>query len=281
MKRLLRWIGLTLGGLVALGIIGYAIVYVISERVMQHIYAIPAGALSIPTDAASIAEGQRLATVRGCYGGCHGRKAEGIVMFDEAMIGRVVAPNLTTIAHKYSDAELAVAIRNGVRPGGRGVIVMPSDAFVGLTDEDVGCIIAFLKALPVVAGPDASISMGPIGRVGLAVGKFKMAPQLIADTVPPPDATGEEASRGRYLARTICAHCHGTSLRGDSNPEFASPSLQVVSAYSPEAFAKLLRTGVPLGDRKLPTMGPWSTQHLSLLTDAEIAALYVYLHTMR
>ena len=56
-------------------------------------YAIPTVALSIPTDPASIIEGRRLATVRGCVGGCHGKEAEGVVMFDEPMIARLVAPN--------------------------------------------------------------------------------------------------------------------------------------------------------------------------------------------
>ena len=61
---------------------------------------------------------QRLAIdYRGCFGGCHGKQAEGMVMFNEPMIGRVIAPNLTAADRKYSDAELAVMIRNGVRPG--------------------------------------------------------------------------------------------------------------------------------------------------------------------
>jgi mono/diheme cytochrome c family protein len=201
-------------------------------------------------------------------------------MFDEPMIGRVVAPNLTAAVRKYSDAELAVIIRNGVRPGGRSTIAMPSDVFVGLTDEDLGRIISFLKTLPAVAGPGPSLSLGPLGRIGVAFGKFKTAAQLIAETVPLPDATNEEAAYGRYLARTSCAQCHGTSLRGTSNPDFTSPTLQVVAAYSPETFAQLLRTGVALGGRNLRTMSPWARQHLSHLTDSEIAALYSYLHTM-
>ena len=145
MKRLLRWIGVALGSVVGLGIVAYAVVYVLSERVLQHTYAIPAVAISIPTDPASIIEGRRLATIRGCFGGCHGKQAEGVVMFDQPMIGRFVAPNLTAAVRKYSDAELAVIIRNGVRPGGRSMMVMPAEAFVLLTDDDLGRIIAFLK----------------------------------------------------------------------------------------------------------------------------------------
>ncbi len=280
MKRLLRWIGIGLGSLAGLVIVAYAVAYVLSDRVLQHVYAIPAVAISIPTDPASIIEGQRLATVRGCVGGCHGKQAEGVVMFNEPMIGRVVAPNLTASVRKYSDAELAVIIRNGVRPDGRSMMIMPAECFVLLTDEDLGRTIAFLKSLPAVEGPGPSVSLGPIGRIGVAVGQFKTVAQLIAETVPPPEATGDEAAHGRYLARTTCAQCHGTDLRGASNPDFTSPSLQVVAAYSPEAFTQLMREGVALGGRNLKTMSPWARNLLSHLTDPEIAALYSYLHTM-
>lgn len=202
-------------------------------------------------------------------------------MFDEPMIARVVAPNLTATVRKYSDAELAVIIRNGVRPDGRSMVIMPADAFVGLTDADLGRIIAFLKSLPPAAGPGPAVSLGPLGRIGLAVGKFNTVAALIAETVPPPDATTEQGSRGRYLARTICVQCHGTNLRGASTPDFVAPDLRVVAAYSPEAFAQLLRTGVALGGRNVGVMSGWARQHLSYLTDAEIAALYSYLHAIR
>jgi mono/diheme cytochrome c family protein len=279
-KRLVRWIGIALGSLAGLVIIAYAVLYILSERILRRTYEVPAVALSIPTDSASIIEGRRLATVRGCFAGCHGKQIEGVVMFDEPMIGRVVAPNLTAAVRKYNDAELAIVIRNGVRPGGRSMFVMPSEAFVVLTDGDLGRIIAFLKSVPAVEGPGPSVLLGPLGRIGVAAGKFKQVAQLIAETVPPPEATNEEAANGRYLARSICAHCHGADLRGASNPDFTSPSLQLVAAYSPESFAQLMRAGVAVGGRNLGTMSPWSRQHLSRLTDAEIAALYSYLHAM-
>lgn len=280
MKHLLRWTGIALGSVTGLVIVAYAATYVLSERVLQHTYAIPMVAISIPTDPASIIEGRRLATIRGCFGGCHGKQAEGAVMLDEPMIGHVVAPNLTAVVREYNNAELAVAIRNGLRPDGRSLMVMPAEAFVSLTDEDLGRIIAFLKSLPAVEGPGPSVSLGPVGRIGVAIGQFKTAAQLITETVPPPDATGDEAAYGRYLARTTCAQCHGTGLRGDSNPDFTSPSLQLVVAYSPQAFVHLVRDGVALGGRNLRTMSPWARSLLSHLTDSEIAAIYSYLHTM-
>ena len=279
MKRLFRWVGIALTSLVALAVIAYAVVYALSERAMQRTYAIPVVAISVPTDAAAVAEGRRLVAVRGCLG-CHGKHGEGAVMLDDPLLARLVAPNLTLAVHKYSDSELAVIIRNGLRPDGRSLLVMPSSAFIGLTDEDLGRTIAFLKSMPVISEPAPSTALGPIGRLGLATGKFKLEAQQIAETVPPPAAKNEAEAHGRYLARTVCAHCHGNSLVGDSNPDFTSPSLRVVAAYSPEAFAQLMRTGVALGGRKLTTMTPEARYYLSQLTDSEITELYAYLHTM-
>jgi cytochrome c553 len=280
MKRLLRWIGITLGLFVGLTVVAYAVAYVVSEHALQRVYPTPRIALSIPDDPESIQEGRRLATIHGCYGGCHGKDGQGAVLFDQPLIARLVAPNLTSAAHKYSASDLAAIIRNGIRPDGRSVIVMPSRAFVGLTDADLARIIAFLESLPERAGPGPSVALGPLGRIGVATGKFKTEAQLIAQTVPPPEVAGEQPTFGRYLARTICAHCHGTDLRGDSNPDFTSPTLRVVAAYSPDAFAALLRSGVALGGRQLKTMGAVARAELSQLTDAEIAALYAYLHAM-
>jgi len=158
--------------------------------------------------------------------------------------------------------------------------VMPSEAFVTLTDADLGRILAFMKSVPMVDGPGPSVSLGPVGRIGLMLGKFKTAAQLIAEDVPPPEAASEDAAFGRYLARTTCAPCHGSDLRGASNPEFTSPSLQVVVAYSPDAFTQLLRNGTALGGRNLPVMSPQARRNLTYLTEAEITALYSYLHAM-
>lgn len=278
--RVLRWIGIFLGSLAGLVIIAYAVVYVLSERVLQRTYDIPVDAISIPADAASIVEGRRLAIIHGCFDGCHGRLAEGVIFLDDPMLGILNAPNLTAAVRKYSSSQLTVIIRHGLRPDGRSMLVMPSEGFIALNDRDLGCILAFLKNLPAVDGPGPRFTPGPIARIGLAIGKFKTAAQFIAETAPPPDANSDEAAYGRYLARTTCPQCHGADLRGTSNPEFTSPDLRVVAAYSPEAFTLLLRQGTALGGRKVATMGAWARDHFSHYTDAEIAALYSYLHTM-
>jgi cytochrome c553 len=279
MKRLLRWIGIGVGVLVVLVAVAYAVVYVMSERIFGRHYEAPAVALKVPSDAASIAEGRRLVVLRGCLG-CHGKDGEGRVLFDDPLIARIIAPNLTRAVRKYSDAELVTIIRNGLRPDGRSVAVMPSEEFVVLNDEDIGRIIAYLKNLPAVDGPDPEVSLRPLARIGLVLGQYRTTAQIIADTVPPPDTTQPQAAAGRYLARSICAHCHGTDLRGSSNPDFTAPALQIVAAYSPEAFTQLMRTGVALGGRELRVMSAVAREQLHDLSDDEIAALYSYLHAI-
>lgn len=51
-------------------------------------------------------------------------------------------------------------------------------------------------------------------------------------------------------------------------------------AYSPEALLRLMRQGVGLGDRKLGVMSGWAKAYFSHFTDAEIQALYRYLHDL-
>jgi cytochrome c553 len=282
MRSALRWAGVALGALAVVAIILYAAVYVASERVLNRAYPFKPVAIAIPTDAESIVEGRRLAQIHMCFGGCHGKGIEGEVLFDDPMIARVVAPDLTASMLRYRDDEIAGIVKSGVRPDGRSMVVMPSDVLKLLADEDLGLIIAFLRSVPAAAGPGPDFWVGPIGRIGIAGGQLKTMAQLLAEATAPPDAADRSATHGRYLASTICAHCHATNLAGaPAGPGTdASPPLQIVAAYSPEAFTQLLRTGVALGDRKLGMMRDVALASLSKLTDEEIADLYQYLRAL-
>ena len=194
------------------------------------------------------------------------------------MLGRIVAPNLTAAARRDSDAELVLIIRHGLRPDGRSVMIMPSKTCSGLDDADLGRLVAYLKSLAPVDGPGPRVALGPIGRIGLATGRFRTARQEIDALDDLPGADGERAVRGRYLARSICTECHRSTLHGDSNPSFSSPTLQIVAAYSQEDFTRLMKTGIATGDRTVGMITAIAKQHLSQLTDPEIAALDDDLH---
>lgn len=277
MRTWLRRIGVSVAVLAGLAGIAAAAVWVRSELVVRHRHPVSGASVPIPAGPAAVAEGRRLATVYGCFNGCHGRDGGGTLFFDMPAIARLVAPNLSTAVRRYSDDQLVEIIRNGVRPDGRSVFVMPSQAFHHLTDADVGLIVASLRTIPLMEGPEPSLSLGPAGRLGIATGKFRTAAQLIADDVPPPPARTTLGKHGRYLATSICSECHGSNLGGDQTPDFVAPALAIVAAYSREDFRRLMRTGAPIGGRTLGLMRVRAQQNFTHLTDAEIDALYEYL----
>jgi mono/diheme cytochrome c family protein len=278
MPRLLRWLRNVLLGLLGLVVLAAGVLYFLSERIVHRTYREPLVNLAVPTDSQSIAEGRRLATVRGCSGGCHGSLIEGGVFIDEPLLARLVAPNLTAAVRTYTDAELARIIRRGVRPDGQSVVGMPSEMFSPLTDEDLGKIIAYLRSVPPQEGPGREVRLGPLARLGLLAGKYATAAHEVhrADSLariyPHP---GDSTAQGAYLARTACTECHGLALRGGET----TPDLRIVAGYSPEAFATLLRTGKASGNRELKLMSLVARKRFTHFTDAEIHALYQYLIT--
>jgi mono/diheme cytochrome c family protein len=276
-RRLLRWLGIGLLSIVLLLIIALGVIYVLSEIKIRRHYSTPADSVLLPTDSTSIAEGFRLAQLRGCSGGCHGDDVEGGMFVDAFLLARLPAPNLTTSVRDYSDAELAGIIRHGVRPDGRSVIAMPSEMFRHLSDADLGRILAYLRSVPPVDGQRRGIRVGPVGRFGLVAGMFHMTAELVRRseqlTAGYP-AAGDSTAAGAYLARTVCTECHGLDLRGDPQ---GSPDLRIVAGYSPEAFTHLMRTGKALGDRELKLMSVVARSRFVHFTDEEIGNLYRYL----
>jgi mono/diheme cytochrome c family protein len=201
-------------------------------------------------------------------------------MFDDPLIARIVAPDLTAAVRHYSDGEFATIVRHGLRPDGRSVLIMPSEAYAPMTDGDLVRILAFLRSLPPANGLAPAVRVGPLGRLGLVSGKFRTTAQRFEAHQAPTPARDSLGSQGRYLAQVACGHCHGRDLHGTSNPSFTSPDLRAVAAYSPDTFATLIRTGQALGGRELGTMSPWARSNLSYLTEDEVAALYAYLSAM-
>lgn len=70
-------------------------------------------------------------------------KWTGRVFLDEPAIGRFVASNLTRgkggVGASYTDDDWVRAIRHGVGPDGKALLIMPSQEFFNLSDADVRC----------------------------------------------------------------------------------------------------------------------------------------------
>jgi len=195
------------------------------------------------------------------------------------MIATVWAPNLTQMAAHSTDDQIARAIRQGVSDEGTPLVIMPSESFQFLSDSEVGALIAMIRALPAGGSATPKPSLGPIGRIGVVMGRFNTAPTLVARfSQQQPVHVGAQFEAGRHLAMTVCSGCHGPRLTGqEAKPGEMSPDLMIVGAYDLPAFRKLLRTGVPAGGQKLPMMGPTARSDLSSLTDPEIEQLHAYL----
>lgn len=282
-RRTFKWIGLTLLGIVALAVIAMIVVYTAMGRELAQSYDIVGEEIAVPSDAVSIEEGQRLAQLRGCSDGCHGKAASGTVMIKLFDGTRVVAPDLGEIAARYSTRDFERATRHGIKPDGTSVLrIMPSEMFSSLSDRDLGLILAYLRSQPTSEQTLPESRYGPVARVLGFFLKRKIGSLLAAEVIehqhPPTPQPSDNAAYGRYLANTVCTECHGNDLRG--SPDGSMPGLAMVLAYSREDFETLMRTGEPLGGRELGLMAGVARSRFVRFSDDEITALYGYLNAL-
>ncbi|WP_426162900.1 c-type cytochrome [Sandarakinorhabdus sp. DWP1-3-1] len=239
---------------------------------------------AIPTDAASLATGRRLALTRGCIG-CHGERLQGEVFGDDFQTGRVVAANLTKHVHDHPPAVFERALRHGIGHDGRALYSMPSYNFMRLRDGDVAALYAYIRSLPRVETPLPQPHLGLPVRWAIARGEDAAVPAFLP-RVPPlawqahPDPA---VRRGEYLAMTSCNECHGFGLRGDdpfAPPGGAPPDLAIVAGYGKDAFVRLMRTGRPPGGRDLGLMTRVARGCFAHWTAGEVDDLHAFLSAM-
>ena len=130
MRRYWKWGAVALGGLAVLAIVAVGYVYVASERIIAHGYALPASHVHASADPKVIALGEHLVRPYGCAD-CHRPNLQGAYIADFGMSSR----NLTRLAVTFSDVDFDRAIRKGLRPDGTSVAeTMPSDSFQYMPD---------------------------------------------------------------------------------------------------------------------------------------------------
>lgn len=272
----LKRAGLALGILAGLAMCGAFAIYFISEQMLDRRFAVPRTPFKAVRTAETVARGKHLATIAGCTH-CHGRDLQGALFDALPSDSAVYARNLRRVMQTWSDADFEHLLRHGVKPDGRGAIVMPSDGYVYLDDSDVGALIAYLRSLPVEKADTPPARFGLFSRLGLILGLFKADFEYMGLGKPPLDL-GPRYAKGRHLALTACAECHGTALTGHSDdPNFITPDLMIVAAYSREDFTTLLRTGKAAGNREIGLMSDAARWRFAEFTDDEVGALYDYL----
>jgi len=277
MTKVTRWAGYSVGGLVLVLAIVAAYFWIASNRKLHAGIVAEAERLATPT-AAQLADGPRQLHVLGCFS-CHGEGLRGDVFLDQPGLATIYAPNLTLVAAHATDQQLAQAIRQGIGHDGRSLVIMPSEGYQFMTDSDVTAVIAAIRALPRGGRDTPTRHIGPKARLGLVLGKFHTAPELIRtfreNRVPD---FGPQFAKGRHIVETNCAECHGPQLRGQEvEPGVVSPDMQIAGAYDLDQFRTMLRTGVAPGNKDIGMMGRVAKRDFKYLTDEEIAAIHAYL----
>lgn len=295
LRRPLVWTARLAGGLVALVVVAYGAVHLLSVQRAGASVIVPVHFASVDlADASLVAEGARLAKVRGCVD-CHGANLGGRLFINEPMIGVVYAANLTSgrggRGAEMTPEDWELAIRHGVRRDGTQLAVMPSQEFSELTDRDVAAIIAYARSVePVASEPFPAPKLGPMGRVLYLAGQIPAYPAADMEhkTTHRASIVPEvSAEFGSYVTHS-CTGCHGSNfsggkiagapptapLAGNLTPDEATG----IGSWSEADFIRAMREGVRPDGRKLdPFMPVPLTKHM---TDTELKAAYLYLRTV-
>lgn len=273
---------------------GASTVYISTERKLKEVHDLPMALIEIPTDSASLERGRHLATAVSVCVDCHGPDLGGKVFIEDPAIGLLVASNLTQgaggVGDRYTDQELARAIRHGIRADGTPLLFMPSQVYNNLSDADLGALVAYIRSLPPVDRTFPPSKVGPVARALYLAGKFPLLPVELIDhqrRAPQVVEAARSAEYGGYLvALGGCYDCHGPRLTGGpipGMPRGTPPATDITPAgamagWTEAEFIHAMRTGQrPDGTMISPVM-PWP--YLGQMTDDELGAIWLFLMTL-
>jgi mono/diheme cytochrome c family protein len=209
--------------------------------------------------------------------------------------GTIIASNLTpdpeTGAARWSDDEIARALREGIAHDGRTIFpMMPYDSYRTLADEDVASIVVYLRSIAPVRNPL------PATRVNFPVNYLiRAVPQPLTSPVSGPGPQASPVDRGKYLVTVGCG-CHtladhkgpikgleyagGEYLKGpwgEATSANITPDASGISYYDEGTFIQVMRTGF-VKARKLSSIMPFG--EFANLTDGDLKAIFAYLRTL-
>jgi mono/diheme cytochrome c family protein len=201
---------------------------------------------------------------------CHIQRDKGKPLFDRGLSGGMVfdeapfkayAPNITpdleTGIGKWTDAQLARAIREGIRPDGTVIgPPMPMGFYRGISDDDLAAIVAYLRAQPAVknAVPKSEYRIKLPPNYGPPIDKKIVAP-----------SSKDSVKYGAYLAGPLghCLDCHTPWVNGQPDMKLVgaggnpfkgpwgvavarnlTPHESGLKAWSDAEIARAIQTGV-------------------------------------
>lgn len=270
-----RWIKRISLGLFTLAWLAAVWVYWSSMQIIERQYVPEVRNLSSVTSPALLEEGERLARIFGCMDACHGDRMQGRVMDSHPMNGQLVAPNLTRAVSRRTLPELEAAVRQGIRPDGTSVFVMPASSLAAMTDRDLSAIIGFIRNYPQQVEPSGAHEYGLLTRYRIVTGDLPAEAKIRVQRPWRETFRTTESRLGEYLATVACSQCHGQDLEGRG----AAPSLDKVHDYDRFEFVALMQRGMAPGEREVGVMTDTARKRFAHLTEDEIEALFVYLKT--
>lgn len=239
--------------------------------------------------------------IAGC-GNCHTPMGPNGPVWEQDLGGRLVekidafaaiAPNITPGGRvaSWSDAELARAIREGIRPDGSLIgPPMPYAMYRGLSDRDLSAIVAYLRTVPAVENDP-----------GTSQYNIPLPPAYGPPVDSVADITREvSVAYGEYLAGPVahCMECHtpmgpkGPMLATDLGRggfEFHGPWGVSIAAnitnhadglagYSDDAIKTMIVQGKRADGS--PMLPPMPYGYLARMTDEDLDAIVLYLRSL-
>jgi mono/diheme cytochrome c family protein len=290
-----KWIRRTVAGVAVLALLGAGAVFAglqLADGKMNRQVPVSVLPVALKEDPQTLERGKYLFASRGCTD-CHGDRGEGHLFVDEGGL-RVKGPNLTTgpggLSAGYSTEDWVRAIRHGVAPSGRPLMVMPSEDYNRFTDADLAALVAYIRSLPPVAGSGPEVTLPLPVRVLYGFGAIRDAASKIDHSLPPqqPVPEGVSLEHGAYVAN-MCVGCHGAQLAGGRIPG-GPPDWPPASKLTPgqgsvmpnyadaQALLAMFRSGRRADGSQIKVMPFGSLRHVS---EVDVRALHLYLTTLK
>lgn len=190
---------------------------------------------------------------------------------------------------KWSDEEIARAIRYGIHKSGRALQFMPSGEFSGLSIEDTAALVAYIRKAQAVPTDEKKNSFGPVSKILSFFGKMpilfpaKFMDLNVGFNKKPMEGPSREF--GQYLANS-CTGCHGQEFRGGkmagdpSWPDATNLRFGANSSWTEADFRMAMKEGVsPFSKQKI--RAPMPVNLTAQMNDVEIKALWEYFASLK